>query len=132
MSDIDPHEAEVDAWMQLFARIDDRRHPLPDAGALWVKAKLLQSAAAMERASRPITRVQIAAYLVVAGGWAALVTWKWNALAAWFNSFTPAHIILGAAGAQTVNSLSLTFFMALIALASVTVMLAFHTILAEE
>jgi len=132
MADFDPLEAEVDTWMKQFAAIDDRPHGLPDPGALWVKAKLLQSQAAMERASRPITGIQIAAYLLVAGGWAALVTWKWSALSAWINSFTPSHIILGAAGAQTASSLSLTFVMALIALASVTVMLAFHTILAEE
>ena len=125
-------QSEVDAWMKQFAQIDERRGPLPDASALWVKARLMQSTAAMERASKPITRIQIAAYLLVAGSWAALLTWKWNALSAWFNSFSPAHIILGAAGAQAANSLSLTFFMMLIALASVTVMLAFHTILAEE
>jgi hypothetical protein len=93
---------------------------------------LLQTQAAMDRASRPITRVQIAAYMIVAAGWAALVTWKWSALSAWINSFTPTHIILGAAGAQAATSLSMTFLMAVIALASVTVMLAFHTILAEE
>ena len=110
----------------------DHTPRLPDPNSLWVKAKLLQSTAAMERASRPLTRFQIAAYLIVAGGWAALVTWKWSALQAWINSFTPAHIIMGAAGAQTAQSLSLTLLMALIALGSVTVMLAFHTILAEE
>ena len=132
MPDFDPMEAEVDAWMQQFAKIDDRRRPLPDASALWVKAKLLQSTAAMERASRPITRVQIAAYLIVAGSWAALLTWKWNALSAWLNSFRPASIVLAGATASAATSLSLTFFMMVIALASVTVMLAFHTILAEE
>lgn len=132
MSEIDPLEAEIDVWMQQFARLDDRRGALPDAATLWVKARLLQSAAAMERASRPITRFQIAAYIIVAGGWAGLMTWKWNVLSAWFNSFKPAHIILGATGAEAANTLSMTFFMALIVLASVTVMLAFHTILAEE
>jgi len=132
MPELDPLEAQIGAWMQQFAAIDDRQHGLPDPGTLWVKAKLLQTQAAMDRAARPITRVQIAAYLIVAGGWAALVTWKWSALSAWLNSFTPSHIILGAAGAQAATSLSMTFFMAVIALASVTVMLAFHTILAEE
>lgn len=131
MPEIDPFEREIDLWMKNFAAIDHSPR-LPEASSIWVKAKLLQSAAAAERASRPITRVQIAAYLVVAGAWAALVTWKWSALAAWVNSFTPTHIILGAAGAETVRSLSLTFVMALIVLASVTVILAFHTILAEE
>jgi hypothetical protein len=131
MSDIDPFEREIDLWMKNFATIDQSPR-LPDPNSIWVKAKLLQSAAAAERASRPVTRVQIASYLIVAGSWAALVTWKWTALAAWINGFTPAHIILGAAGAETERSLSLSFVMALIFLASVTVILAFHTILAEE
>jgi len=128
---MDSLERDIDAWMKQLAAIDHTPR-LPDPNSLWVKAKLLQSTAAMERASRPLTRFQIAAYLIVAGGWAALVTWKWSALQAWINSFTPAHIIMGAAGAQTAQSLSLTLLMALIALGSVTVMLAFHTILAEE
>ena len=128
---MDSPERDIDAWMKQLAAIDHTPR-LPDPNSLWVKAKLLQSTAAMERASRPLTRFQIAAYLIVAGGWAALVTWKWSALQAWINSFTPAHIIMGAAGAQTAQSLSLTLLMALIALGSVTVMLAFHTILAEE
>jgi hypothetical protein len=58
MSDFDRMEADVDAWMQQFAKIDDRRRPLPDAGTLWIKARL-----AVDRrdgASRPITRVQMA------------------------------------------------------------------------
>jgi len=131
MTEIDPFEREIDAWMKDFAAVGHGR-TLPDANSIWVKAKLMQTAAAMERATRPITRMQIVAYLVVAGGWAALMTWKWTALAAWVNSFTPAHIIMGAAGADTVRSLSLTFVMALVVLASVTVVLAFHTILAEE
>jgi hypothetical protein len=131
MPDVDPFEREVDAWMKQFAAIEHTPR-LPDPNSLWVKAKLMQSTAAMERAARPLTRVQIVAYLVVAGGWSALVTWKWNALSAWINSFTPAHIIMGAAGAETAQSLSLTFIMALVVLASVTVMLAFHTILTEE
>lgn len=132
MSDFDPMEAEVDAWMKAFAKIEDRRRPLPDARTLWVKAKLLQTTAAMERASRPITRVQIAAYMVVAGGWATVLTWKWSSLTAWFNTFNPSRLLLPGPGASAATSLSLTFFMMLIALASVTAMLAFHTILAEE
>ena len=131
MREIDPLENEIDAWMKDFAAAETGRKR-PDANALWVKAKLMQSTAAMERASRPITRVQIVAYVIVASGWAALVTWKWSTLAAWINSLTPTHIILGAAGAQTAQSLSITFLMMLIVLASVTVILAFHTILAEE
>lgn len=132
MPELDPLEREVGVWMKQFAAIEEGVPRLPDANSLYVKARLMQSTAAMERAALPLTRFQIAAYLIVAGGWAALVTLKWSALSAWINSFTPSHIILGAAGAQASASLSLTVFMALIALASVTVMLAFHTILADD
>ena len=128
----DPMETQVDAWMQRFARISDGPAKLPDPSVMWIRARLLQSEAAAERAARPITNTQIGAYLVVAAGWAALLMWKWTSLAAWFRAFTPTHIILGAAGAEASTSLSLTFFGLLIVLASVTVMLAFHTILAEE
>ena len=128
---MDTLEREIDIWMKDFAAVGHGR-TLPEANSIWVKAKLMATAAAMERAARPVTNMQIAAYLIVASGWAALVTWKWSALAAWINSFTPTHIIMGAVGAEAARSLSLTFFMALIVLASVTVVLAFHTILAEE
>ncbi|HUJ12993.1 MAG TPA: hypothetical protein VL284_04305 [Thermoanaerobaculia bacterium] len=131
MSDIDPFEREVDLWMKNFAMVGLSR-PLPDANSIWVKAKLLQSVAAADRAALPITRMQVAAYVIVAAAWAALVTWKWNVLQAWINSLSPTHIIMQSAGAQAATSISLTFLMALIALASVTIMLAFHTILAEE
>src|SRR5215472_15635228 len=113
---MDTLERDVDAFLKRLASIEDRAPKLPDANTLWVRAKLMQSTAAMERASRPITRFQIAAYLIVAGSWAALLTWKWNALQAWINSFTPTHLILGAAGAQVSASLSLTFVTALVVL----------------
>ena len=132
MADFDPHEAEIAAWMQQFAAIDDHERRLPDATSIWVKAKLLQSAAAAERAVLPITRTQIVGYVVIAACWAALLNWKWAALSAWFRGLTPTHMILHAAGAEAAASLSATFFAVLVVLASATLMLAFHTILAEE
>ncbi|HEV2722117.1 MAG TPA: hypothetical protein VG323_19000 [Thermoanaerobaculia bacterium] len=121
--------AEVAPWMQSFAKQDDREHILPDPAVLWLKAKLLQGSAAVDRAALPITRVQMAAYLIIAAGWAALLTWKWGALAAWVNAMNPGHIAAGTAGAAT---LSLTTLVTLVLLASATVMVAFHAILAEE
>ena len=123
--------AEVGPWMMDFARIEDREHILPDPAVLWLKARLLQSNAAVERASLPITRLQIAAYLIIAACWAALLTWKSAALQLWINRFSPTHVILGAAGAET-TSLSLGVLFAIAILASATVGVAMHTILAEE
>jgi hypothetical protein len=124
--------AEVAPWMVSFAKQDDREHILPDPTVLWLKAKLLQSSAAVERAAMPITRVQIAAYLIIAAGWAALLTWKWSALVAWMNVLNPGRMAAGAAGASGAATLSMTVLVTLVLLASATVMVAFHAILAEE
>ena len=124
--------AEAGPWMESFARIDDREHILPDPAVLWLKAKLLQSNAVIERATLPITRLQIAAYLSVAACWAALLTWKWAAIQAWVNSLSPGHMIMVSAGAQATASLSMSFFAGIVVLSSATVFLAMHTILAEE
>jgi hypothetical protein len=111
--------------------MDERTHVLPDPAVLWLKAKVLQTSAAVERAALPITRLQIAAYLIIAAGWAAILTWKSAALQAWLNHFSPGHLILGATGAET-TSLSISVLVAIIALASASVGVAMHTILAEE
>jgi hypothetical protein len=124
--------AEVAPWMITFSGLDERTHILPDPAVLWLKAKLLQSSAAVQRASLPITRLQIASYLIIAACWAALLTWKSSALQGWINHLSPGHMILGAAGAETSASLSLSVLFAIIVLASATVGVAMHTILAEE
>ena len=123
--------AEVAPWMTSFSGIDEREHILPDPAVLWLKARLLQSNAAVERAALPITRLQIAAYLIIAACWAALLTWKSAALQLWINHFSPSHVILGA-DANAAASLSVTALFAVIVLASATVGVAMHTILAEE
>lgn len=124
--------AQVAPWMTRFSGLDEREHILPDPAVLWLKAKLLRSTAAVERASLPITRLQIASYLIIAACWAALLTWKSSALQAWINHLSPGHMILGAAGAETSASLSLSVLFAIVLLASATVGVAMHTILAEE
>jgi len=120
--------ADVAPWMQQFARIDERQRPLPDPAVLYLKAKLLQSSTAVDRATLPITRLQMAAYMLIATGWAALLTWKRTALLAWFETLNPGHVL----GATPSAPLSVTVLFSVIALASATVMLAFHTVLAEE
>ncbi|MEK6373414.1 MAG: hypothetical protein AABO58_12045 [Acidobacteriota bacterium] len=124
--------AEVGPWMEEFARLDDREHILPDPAVLWLKAKLMQSNATMQRASLPMTRLQIGAYLAVAACWASLLTWKWSAIQAWVTSFTPSHMVMASASAQATASLSVSVFAAVVVLSSATVFVAMHTILAEE
>ena len=121
--------AAVAPWMDRFAHINDREHILPDPSVVWLKAKLLQGTADLGRASRPLDLVQMIAYIVVAGGWAGLLTWRWPAIESWMQSFTPAGLVTTAARVQ---SLSMSFFAIVFVLASMTVMLALHTILAED
>ena len=122
--------AAVAPWMGSFATLPDRERALPSPAILWLKAQILQREAAAERAAMPVTTLQIAAYLVVGACWAALLTWKWNAMREWMLSFTPAHFLSNATGAS--QTLSLSFMVVLVGLASVTLMLAMHTILADE
>jgi hypothetical protein len=113
--------ASVGPFMTNLARIDERRHPLPHPTVVWLKAQLLGSVAVAERITRPLTIFQMVAYVIVAGGWAGLLMWKWTALQNWVLSF--------ATGNATI---SLTASIAVALLASMTVMLALHTILVEE
>ena len=121
--------ASVAPWMGRFARISDREHILPDPSIVWLKAKLFQGNADAGRAGRPLDVVQMVAYMVVAGGWAALLTWRWDMVEAWLHRLTPSGMIASAARAE---SLSMSFFALLFILASMTVTLALHTILADE
>src|SRR5204863_9763065 len=90
--------AAVAPWMQSFADLDLRDRPLPDPAVLWLKAQLLRGSATVDRASRPLARLQIAAYLIVAAGWAALLTAKWRVLEAWLHGFTPTGMFAKVSG----------------------------------
>jgi hypothetical protein len=116
-------------WMSQFARSSDREHVLPDPSIVWLKAQLLRGTADVARVSRPITIAQLLAYFAVAGGWAGVLTWKWAAVEAWLRSLTPTGLVATAASAE---QLSASFFALVFLLASTTVMLALHTILAED
>lgn len=122
--------AAVAPWMSRFAKIGDREHPLPDPQIVWLKAKVLQGTVDAARVARPMTIVQLFAYLVVAGGWAAILTWKWDAVTTWLRGFTPTGLVQNVALGG--DSMSLWFFAFVFILSSTTVMLAMHTIMAEE
>ncbi len=116
-------------WMTRFARIGDREHLLPDPQIVWLKAQLLQGTADVARVSRPMNLVQLLSYLVVAGGWAALLTWKWALVETWLAGFTPTGLMQNVTRGE---SLSMSFLAFMLVLATMTVSLALHTILAEE
>lgn len=119
----------VGPWIDRFAAMETRERTLPDPAVVYLKAQVLRGSVANERAARPMRAFQFVAYFLVASGWAGLLTWKWDALQQWLLSFSPAHALAGAAsGAQ----LSITFFLAVLVLSSMTIVLALHTILAEE
>jgi hypothetical protein len=121
--------ASVAPWLGRFARIADREHILPDPHVVWLKAKLLQGTAEARYASRPLEAAQLLAYFVVAGGWAALLMWRWDAVETWLRGFTPTDVVVTASRAESVSML---LFALVFVLASMTVMLALHTILAED
>jgi hypothetical protein len=136
MTDRDTSErdliAAVDPWMQKFAKTPDRQHALPDPAVVWLKAQLLRNTMAAERVSRPMNAIQIAAYVVVGIAWAALLTWKWEAMQTWFLSLNPSQWLSGTVATSGATSLSFGFFITVLMLASATVVLALHTVLAED
>ena len=119
----------VGPWMEQFAAIETRERALPDPAVVWLKAHVMRGNTGVERAARPMRTLHFIAYFLVACGWAGLLTWKWSALQQWLLSFSPAQAFASAAGGSHV---SVTFFLAVFALSSMTISLALHTILAEE
>jgi hypothetical protein len=117
-------------FMARIARADERRQRLPDPSVVWLKAQLLGGTSSADRVSRPLNVMQLVAYFVVAAGWTTLLTWKWSDLQRWAFSLTPSGMAEGLAGPGV--SISISVLGVLVVLATVTVVLAFHTILAEE
>ncbi|HKR99922.1 MAG TPA: hypothetical protein VJU79_10465, partial [Candidatus Dormibacteraeota bacterium] len=101
-----------------------------DPTVLWLKAQILRGADGMERVSKPMTVAQLVAYLAVAAGWTGLLTWRWEAIIRWFENLNPAQALANSAAGSA--SLSMTFFLCVLVLSSVTIVVAMHTILAEE
>lgn len=119
----------VAPYMTELAAVDMREHPLPDPQVVWLKAQLLRGNIAVERAARPLKVFQVVSYVVVAALWTGVLAWKWVAIRALLQSFTPSRLFQNAADA---SSLSVTFFVMVLGLASITIVLALHTILAED
>lgn len=122
--------SSVAPWIAKFSAIADREHLLPDPSLLWLKAQLLRASAAADRVARPMNQVQILAYAIVAAGWAALLTWKWDALQSWVATLSPAGLVQGMNSGSA--SLSTSVLATALVLGSLTVVLAVHTMLAEE
>ncbi|HEX7192740.1 MAG TPA: hypothetical protein VF381_14325 [Thermoanaerobaculia bacterium] len=119
----------VSPQMKELAAIDMREHPLPDPQVVWLKAQLLRNTMAVERASRPLKIFQVISYVAVAAGWTTVLAWKWSAIQALLHSLTPASFVQNASQAA---SLSMTFFVMVFVLSSITIGLALHTMLAED
>ncbi len=117
-------------FMNRLSRIDARQKKLPDPSVVWLKAQLLAGSVAAERAAQPLNIAQMSAYGVVAAGWAALMTWKWSDLQRLVSTLTPSGVAEGLSGSGA--GLSGSVLMMLVVLSTLTVVLAFHTILADE
>jgi hypothetical protein len=120
--------ASVSAWMDRLGRTDERQHKLPDPSVVWLKSQILRGSMVAERASRPVTILQIISYVGVAAAWAGFLSWKWPSIQRWISGWSPHDI----ASHATAGPISLGMLASFFVLSSVTVMLALHTIIAEE
>jgi hypothetical protein len=119
----------VAPWMESLSSIEERPRPLPNPTIIWLKAQLLRNTAAASRAARPVTMFQTAAYIIVAAGWAGLITWKWDAI---YRMMTPTGLLATAAETAAASSLPVSMYGTVVLLATMTVTLGLHTILAED
>ena len=115
--------ASVAPFMTQFAESSVRTRALPDSRVIWVKAQLFGGSSAADRATRPISIAQIGSYIAVAAAWAALMMWKWPSIESWFDGAVSGHPMPMPIAPLLVVALGLI---------STTLMLAMHTILAEE
>ena len=122
--------ANVSGFMSRLAGSIVRSRALPDPAVLWLKAHLLRGTAVADRVSRPLNVAQLISYVVIAAGWAALLTRKWTDLEAWLFSVTPANMLGNLAGSHA--SVPVSIVLAVVVLSSITVLLGLHAILAEE
>ena len=115
--------ASVAPFMTALAEKNVRTRALPDPRVIWVKAQLFGGSSAADRVTRPISIAQIGSYIAVAAVWAAMMMWKWPAIESWFSGAVSGH-------AMPMPLMPLLVIAA--GLVSTTLMLAMHTILAEE
>jgi hypothetical protein len=121
--------SSVAGWMDRLGRTDERQRKLPDPSVVWLKSQILRGSAVAERVSRPVTIVQVVAYLTVAAGWAGFLTWKWPVVNRWMSGFSAEHIAVHAASS---GGVSIGVLVTLFLLSSITVVVGLHTILAED
>jgi hypothetical protein len=119
----------VSGFMTRLAGASARPRALPDPAILWLKAHLMRRSATIDRATRPLNVVHMLAYVIVGGGWAALLTWRWNEVLAWALSVTPRGLVESFAGSPSTPA---TVILSIVILGSVTMLVGLHAILAEE
>ncbi len=84
---------------------DHAAAPVPDAGRVWWKAQLQARRQAAERAARPISIAQWAAFACAALAFAGVCAWHWAAVRAWFGAFASNWHVSGFAVPQFVANL---------------------------
>ncbi|HEX6178269.1 MAG TPA: hypothetical protein VF057_07910 [Thermoanaerobaculia bacterium] len=119
----------VSGFMTQLSRASARPRALPDPAVLWLKAHLMRGSETIHRATRPLNVVQMLAYVVLGGGWAALLTWRWPEVLSWALSVTPSGLLQSFAGSP---STSATVILAVVILGSMTLLVGLHSILSEE
>jgi hypothetical protein len=116
--------------LQKVAAEAPRRRGLPEARYLWLTAQLIPNRVVQDRALKPIGVLQVLAYIIVAGCWAVVLTWKWSNIKDWFHApELGARLTEVASGSGSVPLSFLVIVGGLLCITSVVVM---HSVLAEE
>ena len=82
-------DAALAASFLLSMREEDRAEArVPNAGRVWWKAQLQARRQAAERAARPITLAQTAAFACATLAFVGICIWQWSAVRSWLGSLS--------------------------------------------
>lgn len=117
-----------DEYMKTLSAQPLEQTSLPDASMLWLKSQLLAQDGGLAQLAGSAAALHSIGFALVAMAWAALLSWKWEALGAFLATMRGSGALQAAMGAQ----LSIPLIMTLVLLGCATVAIAFHSAFAEE
>lgn len=116
-----------DVWMKDYARRPVPQVSLPDPSLIWITHQVLVTNGKLGEIGRALGRLETVAVSLIAVAWAALLTWKWEALSAFAES--PASTLFSSALRSQL--VSLPFLTSLVALVCASLLLAFRGALVD-
>jgi len=101
-------------------------NPLPDAGIIWLRARLVRLQKATDRVNRPFDLAQKFSWAVLSAAWVILIASQMPGILTWIGRFEAEQLVLGGLSALPITTRFVWLFAGLSAM---TFTVLFHRIL---